>query len=59
MLLKQAHGLSTEEAIYRQDLLGPNFIPVHVPNFFMALIQEYVSVGRLCDFGVDLTLMAN
>lgn len=33
-------GNSTEEAVYRQELLGPNIIPVYVPSIPWAIVQE-------------------
>ncbi|KAK9762721.1 hypothetical protein K7432_011280 [Basidiobolus ranarum] len=40
-LHKHSHGLTKEEAAYRLELLGPNFISVYVPSFFVAVIQEF------------------
>ncbi|ORX99098.1 hypothetical protein K493DRAFT_365957 [Basidiobolus meristosporus CBS 931.73] len=40
-LHKHSHGLTKEEASYRLELLGPNFISVYVPSFFVAVIQEF------------------
>ncbi|KAI7902541.1 uncharacterized protein BX663DRAFT_552451 [Cokeromyces recurvatus] len=36
-------GNNTNDAIYRQDLLGPNIIPVYVPSIPWAIIQEFSS----------------
>ncbi|KAK9694308.1 hypothetical protein K7432_013467 [Basidiobolus ranarum] len=40
-LHKHSHGLTKEEANYRLELLGPNFISVYVPSFIVAVIQEF------------------
>ncbi|KAG0192904.1 hypothetical protein DFQ28_007247 [Apophysomyces sp. BC1034] len=40
VLLGMSSGLTTTEAERRQEILGPNFIAVHVPNFIIALWQE-------------------
>ncbi|KAJ1967987.1 hypothetical protein IWQ62_001520 [Dispira parvispora] len=42
-ILDQAGGLSSEEALHRLELLGANFISVVVPNFFLAMAQEFMS----------------
>ncbi|KAF7724794.1 hypothetical protein EC973_000751 [Apophysomyces ossiformis] len=39
-LLRMKEGLTTVEANQRREILGPNFIAVHVPNFVVALWQE-------------------
>ncbi|ORZ08661.1 hypothetical protein BCR42DRAFT_462848 [Absidia repens] len=39
-LLAMATGLSEKDALERLDLIGPNFIAVHVPSFIEALWQE-------------------
>ncbi|KAL0087372.1 hypothetical protein J3Q64DRAFT_1814053 [Phycomyces blakesleeanus] len=36
-------GLTTEEAKKREEMLGPNFIGVHVPSIPMAVIREFAS----------------
>lgn len=33
-------GNTTNEAIYRQELLGPNIIPVYIPSIPWAIVQE-------------------
>lgn len=45
-------GLSTEEARLRQELIGPNFIEVYVPNFLMALFQEFCAFFYIYQFTV-------
>ncbi|KAJ2955419.1 hypothetical protein NQZ79_g8580 [Umbelopsis isabellina] len=47
-----AGGLSTEEAMNRKELIGPNFISVYVPNFFMAIIREFTSFFYIYQFTV-------
>ncbi|KAJ1974535.1 hypothetical protein H4R35_003561 [Dimargaris xerosporica] len=42
-VLAHEKGLATSEAKRRLELIGPNFISVHVPNFFVALGQEFTS----------------
>ncbi|KAJ2416369.1 hypothetical protein GGI10_001031 [Coemansia sp. RSA 2530] len=42
-LLAQAAGLSSKDAHYRQELVGPNFIDVHTPGVFGAFARELVS----------------
>lgn len=39
-LLSYSGGLTSKEAENRLELIGPNFIAVHVPNFVHALWQE-------------------
>lgn len=39
-LLKQQHGLTSEEASNRLEMIGPNFVLVKVPNFAWAMWQE-------------------
>ncbi|GAN11385.1 P-type ATPase (P-ATPase) Superfamily [Mucor ambiguus] len=36
-------GNSTKEAVYRQELLGSNIIPVYVPSIPWAIVQEFSS----------------
>ncbi|KAJ1916122.1 hypothetical protein H4219_003958 [Mycoemilia scoparia] len=42
-ILSQADGLSTEEALLRAELVGPNFIEVNVPSIPMAFALEFMS----------------
>ncbi|KAL1922683.1 uncharacterized protein VTP21DRAFT_10222 [Calcarisporiella thermophila] len=42
-LWKHANGLTDKDARWRQELIGPNFITVDVPNFVVALFQEFAS----------------
>ncbi|KAJ1974536.1 hypothetical protein H4R35_003562 [Dimargaris xerosporica] len=41
-ILRRAMGLTHQEAEYRRELLGPNFVSVKVPSFASALAQEFV-----------------
>ncbi|RCI03520.1 hypothetical protein CU098_010396, partial [Rhizopus stolonifer] len=36
-------GLTSEEALDREELVGPNFIEVYVPNVAMAILREFSS----------------
>ncbi|KAI9478570.1 MAG: hypothetical protein EXX96DRAFT_571395 [Benjaminiella poitrasii] len=36
-------GNSTSDAVYRQELIGPNIIPVYVPSIPWAIVQEFSS----------------
>lgn len=45
-------GLSTQEANSREELVGPNFIEVYVPNFVVALFQEFSSFFYIYQFTV-------
>jgi cation-transporting ATPase 13A3/4/5 len=45
-------GLTTEEARQREELIGPNFIEVYVPNFVIALFQEFSSFFYIYQFTV-------
>ncbi|KAI8584672.1 hypothetical protein K450DRAFT_217430, partial [Umbelopsis ramanniana AG] len=47
-----AGGLTTEEASNRKELIGPNFIAVYVPNFFMAVVREFTSFFYIYQFTV-------
>ncbi|KAJ2458779.1 hypothetical protein GGF42_001860 [Coemansia sp. RSA 2424] len=42
-LLAQAAGLSSKDAAYRLELVGPNFIEVNIPGVFAAFAREFVS----------------
>jgi cation-transporting ATPase 13A3/4/5 len=35
-----SEGNTTDESMYRQELLGPNIIPVYVPSIPWAIVQE-------------------
>ncbi|KAI8973216.1 hypothetical protein BDF20DRAFT_881064 [Mycotypha africana] len=39
-----ANGVVTKDAVYRQELLGPNIIPVYVPPIPLAIVQEFSSL---------------
>ncbi|CAO3694382.1 unnamed protein product [Rhizopus microsporus] len=45
-------GLTSQEAMLREELIGPNFIQVHVPNFFMAMLREFSSFFYIYQFTV-------
>ncbi|GAA5815595.1 hypothetical protein MFLAVUS_009107 [Mucor flavus] len=45
-------GLTSEEASLRRELIGPNFIEVYVPNFIVALFQEFSSFFYIYQFTV-------
>lgn len=45
-------GLTKEEARFREELIGPNFIEVYVPNFFFAMFQEFSSFFYIYQFTV-------
>ncbi|KAI7872597.1 hypothetical protein BDF14DRAFT_1740042 [Spinellus fusiger] len=45
-------GLTTEEAQQREELAGPNFIHVHVPSFFVAILRELSSFFYIYQFSV-------
>ncbi|KAJ2827433.1 hypothetical protein IWW50_001891, partial [Coemansia erecta] len=42
-LIDQASGLSSTDAAYRLELVGPNFIEVKVPNILGAFVREFLS----------------
>ncbi|KAI8380316.1 hypothetical protein BD560DRAFT_387815 [Blakeslea trispora] len=43
-------GLTTQEAMEREQLVGPNFIEVYVPNVFMAVLREFSSFFYIYQF---------
>jgi hypothetical protein len=45
-------GLSAEEASEREELIGPNFIEVYVPNFVFAMLQEFSSFFYIYQFSI-------
>ncbi|KAJ2680493.1 hypothetical protein GGH99_005407, partial [Coemansia sp. RSA 1285] len=49
-LVQQARGLSSEEAFSRQELVGPNFIEVKVPNIFKAFAREFFGFFYIYQF---------
>ncbi|KAL1923032.1 uncharacterized protein VTP21DRAFT_9408 [Calcarisporiella thermophila] len=51
-LLEHSEGLSTEEAQFRMELVGENFISVYVPSFFSALAREFFRYFYLYQFMV-------
>ncbi|KAI8144258.1 hypothetical protein BJV82DRAFT_557186 [Fennellomyces sp. T-0311] len=51
-LAEQKGGLSAEEAARREELVGPNFIDVYVPNVGMALLREFSSFFYIYQFTV-------
>ncbi|KAI7902768.1 uncharacterized protein BX663DRAFT_552164 [Cokeromyces recurvatus] len=46
------YGLTSEEAIMREELIGPNFIEVYVPNFVIALFREFSSFFYIYQFTI-------
>ncbi|CAO3599770.1 unnamed protein product [Absidia cylindrospora] len=46
------HGLTTHEALLREELIGPNFIQVYVPHFIGALFREFSSFFYIYQFTV-------
>ncbi|KAJ2005036.1 hypothetical protein GGI04_002394 [Coemansia thaxteri] len=49
-LLAQAGGLTSKDADYRLELVGPNFINVDVPGVFAAFAREFVSFFYIYQF---------
>ncbi|KAJ2721012.1 hypothetical protein GGI07_004251 [Coemansia sp. Benny D115] len=49
-LLGQTGGLSANEAAFRLELVGPNFIEVHVPGIFAAFAREFISFFYIYQF---------
>jgi cation-transporting ATPase 13A3/4/5 len=49
-LARLTSGLTTEEATEREELIGPNFIEVYVPNIPMALLREFASFFYIYQF---------
>lgn len=45
-------GLTTDEAAKREELIGPNFIEVYVPNIPMAILREFSSFFYIYQFTV-------
>lgn len=43
-------GLSPDEAAKREELVGPNFIEVYVPNLPMAFLREFASFFYIYQF---------
>lgn len=43
-------GLTTEEAARREEMIGPNFISVYVPNVFMAFMREFSNFFYIYQF---------
>ncbi|KAI8063241.1 hypothetical protein BC940DRAFT_369931 [Gongronella butleri] len=43
-------GLSSDEAAEREELVGPNFISVYVPNIAMAVLREFASFFYIYQF---------
>ncbi|KAI8362638.1 hypothetical protein BD560DRAFT_373869 [Blakeslea trispora] len=46
------HGLTSMEAYLREELIGPNFIGVYVPNFMKALLEEFSSFFYIYQFAI-------
>ncbi|KAI7886821.1 HAD-like protein [Lichtheimia hyalospora FSU 10163] len=51
-LAKQNHGLTSDEAFRRQEMIGTNFIEVYVPHFMMALLREATSFFYIYQFTI-------
>ncbi|KAI9306449.1 hypothetical protein BJ944DRAFT_48949 [Cunninghamella echinulata] len=51
-LAQLTNGLTEEEASFREELIGPNFIQVYVPNFFLALFREFASFFYIYQFTI-------
>ncbi|SAM09612.1 hypothetical protein [Absidia glauca] len=49
-LAHQTQGLSPDEAAKREELVGPNFIEVYVPNLPMAFLREFASFFYIYQF---------
>ncbi|KAI7823668.1 hypothetical protein BX661DRAFT_186205 [Kickxella alabastrina] len=49
-LLAQINGLSVDEAAFRLELVGPNFIEVCVPGLFASFAREFVSFFYIYQF---------
>ncbi|KAI8975450.1 hypothetical protein BDF20DRAFT_914379 [Mycotypha africana] len=43
-------GLTTQEALEREELVGPNFISVYVPNIPMAIVREFSTFFYIYQF---------
>jgi cation-transporting ATPase 13A3/4/5 len=51
-LAQLTQGLDDSEAALREELIGRNFIQVHVPSFLMALLMEFTSFFYIYQFTV-------
>ena len=51
-LAQEKNGLTNEEAAKREELVGPNFIEVYVPNVLMAILREFSSFFYIYQFTV-------
>ncbi|KAJ1877768.1 hypothetical protein LPJ57_003776, partial [Coemansia sp. RSA 486] len=49
-LLDRGEGLTSEEAAFRLELIGPNFIEVKVPGVFGAFAREFMSFFYIYQF---------
>lgn len=49
-LAKLVDGLTVDEAAKREELVGPNFIEVYVPNLAMAFLREFASFFYIYQF---------
>ncbi|KAI8368373.1 hypothetical protein EDC96DRAFT_441550 [Choanephora cucurbitarum] len=49
-LARLTQGLTSQEAMEREQLVGPNFIEVYVPNVFMAVLREFSSFFYIYQF---------
>ncbi|CAO3615556.1 unnamed protein product [Mucor hiemalis] len=44
------NGLTSQEALEREELIGPNFIEVYVPSIPMAILREFASFFYIYQF---------
>ncbi|KAI9277868.1 hypothetical protein BY458DRAFT_532460 [Sporodiniella umbellata] len=51
-LIQSNKGLTSQEAVSREELIGPNFTQVYVPNFVMALFREFSSFFYIYQFTI-------
>lgn len=49
-LVELTHGMTSEEAMHREELIGPNFIEVYVPSVPMAILREFASFFYIYQF---------
>lgn len=49
-LAKLTSGMTSEDAMHREELIGPNFIEVYVPSIPMAILREFASFFYIYQF---------
>ncbi|KAL7321472.1 hypothetical protein PS15m_001236 [Mucor circinelloides] len=49
-LAQLTQGLTSQEALEREEMIGPNFIEVYVPNIPMAILREFASFFYIYQF---------